>query len=73
MIGEWMAYSLTAAALVIGFMGGTRVGRLQERDYQRRLRQQAALRIACPTCGASPGQSCIPTRHRVPSQRRGAH
>jgi len=74
MIAAWMQYILGMALLVLFFVGGTRVGRLQEQDRARAAardrRHAEALRVPCYTCGAAPGESCIPTRHRVPTRPR---
>jgi hypothetical protein len=70
MITAWLSYSLGLAALIISFVGGTRVGRLQQQEQDRaaRRRRSALSGLSCRTCGARAGEPCIPTRHRVPSR-----
>jgi hypothetical protein len=74
MAAAWMQYILGLALLVIVFVGGTRIGQLQEQDRARAEaraeRHAEALAVPCYTCGAAPGQPCIPTRHRVPTRPR---
>lgn len=36
MIAAWMNYILMLAMIVIAFVGGTKIGRLQEQERQRR-------------------------------------
>lgn len=81
MIPNLMSWCLCLAVLVIVFVGGYRIGKLAEQDAHRArtarrlvpvqhlLRHDGPWRT-CRTCGAAPGEPCIPQGlRRVPTQR----
>lgn len=81
MIPNLMTWVLLLAVLVIVFVSGYQIGRLAEQDAQRartarrlvpvqRLLRHDGPWRTCRTCGAAPGEPCIPQgRQPVPTQR----
>lgn len=81
MIPNLLSWCLCLAVLVIVFVGGYRIGRLAEQDIARARTARRLVSIqgllrhdgpwrTCRTCGAAPGEDCVPQpRRRVPSQR----
>lgn len=77
MIPNLMTWCLLVAVLVIVFVGGYQIGKLAEQDAQRarvarRLvplhrmmrHERLATFAKCPTCGAAPGEDCVPQGRR---------